>query len=303
MTARTRFSIVSEKLRQRSILISDGAWGTLLQAEGLKPGACPEAWNLDHPERVAAVARAYREAGADLVESNSFGGSPSKLAHYGLAERAAELNRAAAVLSREAAGEEGLVIASIGPSGVLLMMEEVSEEELYDGFRIQAEALAAGGAEALCIETMSDPAEAGLALRAAREHTNCELICTFTFERTAQGEYRTLMGTRPAEAALAALEAGATIVGTNCGNGMERMVPIVAEMRGAVGEDVPILVHANAGLPKQVGERTIFPEAPEEMAALMPALVEAGARIIGGCCGTTPAHIRALADAAGRWRR
>lgn len=157
-------------------------------------------------------------------------------------------------------------------------------------------ALAAGGADALCIETMSALDEAVAAIRAARENTGCEVICTFTFERTVQGEYRTMMGVSPAEAARAAVEAGAHVIGTNCGNGMERMVDIVREMRAAC-PGTPILVHANAGLPKSVNGVDVFPETPADMAARVPSLVAAGASIIGGCCGTTPAHIAAIKQA------
>jgi 5-methyltetrahydrofolate--homocysteine methyltransferase len=290
----TRSRIV-DALQAGRILVSDGAWGTFLQKKGLKPGECPEAWCLTRPGDVADIGRSYVEAGADLIETNSFGATPLKLAHYGLADRAAEINEAAARLSREAAGPDRWVIASMGPTGRMLLLGDVSESELFDAFAVQARALARGGADGLCIETFSALDEAALAIRAARE-TACEVLCTFTFERTVKGEYRTMMGVSPAEAAVAARDAGAHVVGTNCGNGMERMVDIVREMRAAA-PGTPILVHANAGLPVRVGGADVFPETPEEMAARVPALVAAGAHIIGGCCGTTPAHIAALRQA------
>ncbi|MEI8352101.1 MAG: homocysteine S-methyltransferase family protein, partial [bacterium] len=160
-------------------------------------------------------------------------------------------------------------------------------------FREQVVALAQGGADAICIETMSALDEAVAAIRASREHTRCEVVCTFTFERTLQGEYRTMMGVTPAEAARALVDAGADVIGANCGNGMERMVDIVRELRSAA-PGVPLLVHANAGLPQNINGVDVFPETPDDMASRVPALVEAGATIIGGCCGTTPAHIRAI---------
>lgn len=287
---------IVDAVKSGRILVSDGAWGTFLQKKGMKPGDCPELWCVDRPDDVLDIARGYIEAGADMIETNSFGGSRFKLEHYGLADRTVELNEAAARISRQAAGDSNWVIASIGPTGKMLLMEEVTEDELYDGFKEQAIALAQGGADAICVETMSALDEASLAVRAARENTGCEVICTFTFERTVKGEYRTMMGVSPTDAVKAALDAGAHIIGTNCGNGFERMIDIVREIR-EVESDKPILVHANAGLPKNVNGVDIFPETPEQMAALVPDLVKAGANIVGGCCGTTPAHIHAIRQA------
>ncbi len=286
---------IVEAVKSGRVLVSDGAWGTFLQQKGLKPGECPELWNVERQDDVRAIAQSYIDAGSDMVETNSFGGTCFKLEHYGLEGRVSEISEAAARLSREAAGDKW-VIASIGPTGKMLLMGDVTEEELYDGFKEQAVALEKGGADAICIETMSALDEAGLAVKAVKENTQCEVIVTFTFEQTVNGDYRTMMGVSPEQAAEEMIEAGADIIGTNCGNGIERMVDIVKVMR-AEAPDIPILVHANAGLPKNVDGVDTFPETPEDMAAQVVGLVAAGANIIGGCCGTTPSHIQAMKEA------
>jgi 5-methyltetrahydrofolate--homocysteine methyltransferase len=278
------------------VLVSDGAWGTFLQKKGLKPGECPELWCVEKAAEVLDVARSYIDAGADMIESDSFGGSRYKLEHFGLANRTSEINEAAAKISRQAAGPDKWVIASIGPTGKMLVTGEVTEGDLYAAFKEQAIALAKGGADALCIETMSATDEAAQAIRAARESTQCEVICTFTFQKGAKGQYRTMMGVSPSAAAEAAVQAGAHIIGPNCGNGMEQMIEIVKEMRAAA-PTTPILVHANAGLPKTVNGVDVFPETPEDMSRRVKAIVQAGAAIVGGCCGTTPEHIRAIRNA------
>ena len=287
---------ITEALKAGKVLISDGAWGTFLHKKGLKLGDCPELWCIERPADVLDVAKSYIDVGADMIKTNSFGGSSFKLAHFKLDGRAAEINEIAAKISRQAAGDNHWVIASIGPTGKMLVTEEVTEEELYEAFKTQAVAFEKGGADAVCIETMIDIEEACQAVKAVKENTKLEVICTFTFDKTVQGDYRTMMGADPVSAMNAVIEAGADIVGTNCGNGMERMLEIVSIMRAA-NKTIPILVHANAGLPKNVNGQTIFPETPEDMAAIAPKLAAAGANIIGGCCGTTPAHIKAIKEA------
>jgi 5-methyltetrahydrofolate--homocysteine methyltransferase len=170
------------------------------------------------------------------------------------------------------------------------MMGDVTEEEMYEAFKEQAVGLEAGGADAIMIETMSDLDEAILAIRAAKENTGCEVFCTMTFEKTVTGEFRSMMGVSPTEMVQNLIDAGAELIGANCGNGIAGMVGIVEEIRKA-NPDIPILVHANAGMPVYQDGETVFPEKPEEMAALVPKIIAAGANVIGGCCGTTPEHI------------
>lgn len=287
---------ILEALRNGKILISDGAWGTYLHKLGLGIGECPEIWNITHRAEVLSIARSYIDAGSGMILTNSFGAHPLRLEHYGLQDRAFELNEAAANISREAAGEDHFVLGSIGPSSAIVMMEEIPEQKVYDGFRIQVEAFAKGGADGVCIETMSEIAEAVLAIKAAKEFTKLEVACTFTFQKTVHGYYRTMMGVSPEEMVIAVKEAGADIIGANCGIGFEHMIDIVKAIR-SVDKVSPVLVHANAGLPIIKNGETTFPETPEMMCSRVDELINAGVNIVGGCCGTTPDHIRSFVSA------
>ena len=283
---------LTDILKTGKILIGDGAWGTFIYEKGLKAGECPEKWNLDRPDDIIDIAQKYVDAGSDMVETNSFGGSRFKLTSYQLENLTYEINKAAARLSAEANGEHW-VLGSVGPTGKMLIMGDVTEEDLYEAFKEQAMALYEGGADAICVETMTAIDEAALAIRAAKENTDAEVVCTFTFDKTVQGDYKTMMGISPEEAVQAALDAGADIIGSNCGNGIERMVEIVREIRKPF-PSVPILVQANAGMPVNVDGVDVFPETPEQMSGFINTLIASGANIIGGCCGTKPEHIKAI---------
>ncbi|HEX2949150.1 MAG TPA: homocysteine S-methyltransferase family protein [Armatimonadota bacterium] len=286
-----------ERIQHGDILIADGAMGTMLQAAGLQPGECPELWCLTHPDVVKGISAAYLAAGSDVVETNSFGGTRYKLREFGCDAQVAELNRAAVALAKDVMVGKGYVAASVGPTGQIVEDEggDVSEDDLYQAFAEQITALADGGADALCIETMSSVTEAVQAIKAAKTLTNLPVICTFTFEAGARG-YRTMMGVDPTRAAEETLEAGVDIIGANCGNGIAGMIEIAGQLHAAA-PNTPILVNANAGLPVFADGKTVFKETPEEMASRVAELLHAGVNIIGGCCGTTPAHIAAMAAA------
>ncbi|MBN2554177.1 MAG: homocysteine S-methyltransferase family protein [Spirochaetales bacterium] len=285
-----------QKLEEKRLLLSDGAWGTLLQEKGLEAGSCPELWNVEQPETVRSVAAAYAEAGSDLVLTNTFGGSTLALRRHGLMDRTAELNEAGARLSLEGAPGK-LVAASVGPTGEFLPpMGDLSEEQMREAFAVQIRALLKAGIRILCVETMSCLEEAVCALQAAKAvaaelSVEVEVMATMTFNDTPRG-YRTFMGVDCRSAAQKLSEAGAHVLGSNCGNGIEQMVPIAREFR--LNTDKPILIQANAGLPRIENGVTVFRQSPEHMAGWVPRLVDAGASIIGGCCGTNPEHIRAI---------
>ena len=284
---------IIDRIADKKVLVSDGAWGTFLHQKGLTASECPESWNLTRPEDVYEIALSYVKAGADIILTNSFGGSPHKLEPYGFKEQVYAINRAGAEISRKAAGEDVIVLGSIGPTGIMVFMGEVPEEELLKGFEEQARGLADGGVDGLLVETMSDIQESTLAIMAAKRISSLDVICTFTFEKTQAGDYRTMMGTSVSEAITSALASGADAIGANCGNGTAGMIEIVREIR-EMDDKIPVLVHANAGLPVYQDGKTVFPEGPEEMASQVKGLVAAGANIIGGCCGTTPEHIRRI---------
>jgi len=281
-----------ELLKEKKVLIADGAWGTELSKRGLQPGDCPEKWNLDHAADVKAVAAAYVQAGADVILSNTFGGNPLKLAKAGLEQRVEEVNRLGASISKEAARGKALVFASVGPTGEFMEpLGTITEQQMVECFARQARALAEGGADGIVIETFTDLAEARAALRAVKENTALPAAISMTFSRGPAG-FATMMGVKPQQAAEVLEAAGADIVGSNCGTGIKDMIEVARLMRPATS--LPLWIKPNAGLPELVGGKTVFRETPAEMAKHFKALVDAGANVIGGCCGTTPEHIRML---------
>lgn len=273
--------------------MADGAVGTELIRHGLEPGDCPEAFNLNEPEILAGIAGRYLEAGAEIVQTNTLGGSPLKLAPYGLESRAAEINRNAVAAVRKVVGERAYVSGSCGPSGgILKPYGDLDPERAEESFRVQAEALIGAGVDLICVETMIDLTEASLAVRAAREvSSSIPIMATMTFDRTPGGFY-TIMGVTVEDAAIGLVAAGADMVGSNCGNGIEAMIEVAREFRER--SELPIVIQSNAGLPEMREGELVYPETPEFMAGKARELVEIGVAVIGGCCGTTPDHIRAL---------
>lgn len=291
---KSRIDALRAQLSKRPLLC-DGATGTQLQGMGLAPGACGELWNTQFPDRVRHVHQLYRDAGADLLTTNTFGGTSFVLESHGVSGRALELNFAAARLAREIAGDTAWVLGDMGPfGGMLEPLGETPAEAVEAAFREQATALLEGGADVILVETMSDPAEAVLAVRAAKAVGAELVIATYTFQKTAVG-YRTMMGTTAAAAVAAVLEAGAEVVGANCGTdlSLEDYERLTAELVAAAAGR-PVIVQPNAGSPRFIDGKISYAESAELFAAAAPKFLAAGARIVGGCCGSTPAHIAAI---------
>jgi len=282
------------KVYSSKVRVTDGAWGTQLQARGLPPGACPELWNVENPRAVEAVAQSYVAAGSEIIITNTFGGNRFVLGSHGAAARTAELCRAGAAISRKAAGKGVKVFGSIGPTGKIVMMGEVPEKELAAAFAEAATAIELAGADAIVLESFSELEEIRIALDAAKRATKLPVVASMTFA-SGPDKTRSMMGTSPAELAKLAEEEGADAVGANCGIGPENYVKVAALLREATG--LPIWTKPNAGVPKIAGGKTVFPMGPAEFASYVSRLIEAGANFIGGCCGTTPEHIRAIREA------
>ena len=282
-----------ERLAAGDILVGDGAMGTMLFERGLPPGEPPEAVTLSRPEVLEEIAQLYLDAGADLLETNTFGGSPLKLELHGLGADCEAVNRDAVRAVRHVAEGRAYVVASVGPSGRLLEpYGDTPPDVMADSYRRQLEALAAAGVDAFCVETMTDLAEARLAVQAAKAAApDVPILATMTFDPTPRG-YFTVMGVSVAKAAAGLADAGADAVGSNCGNGIQHMVAIAREFRAT--SRLPLVIQANAGLPRSVAGRTVYDETPTFLAEQARELRAIGVSVIGGCCGTTPEHIRAL---------
>jgi 5-methyltetrahydrofolate--homocysteine methyltransferase len=299
---------VLQRIRQGETLVFDGGYGTMLFAAGLANGACPELWNDTHADVVRSIHQGYFDAGSDIVETNTFGGSRLKLNEYQLGDRTRELNIEGARLARSGRPPHGYVAGSIGPTSRLPAeyepLGDTTDEEYFQTFREQAAALAEGGVDLFAVETMMFPQEAAAAIRACKAVADLPVMATmfFQFEELHDRD-RTMWGESPAEVAKNLLAAGADVVGMNCGRGPDRAVVIIGQMRAVT--DAPLAAYPNAGLPITTGDTVTYELGPEEMARHYPALLEAGCNIVGACCGSNPEHIRRIATvvrAAGRRR-
>ena len=289
-------------LSSKAIVLADGAMGTMLMSAGLDPGDAPEGWNVAYPERVRAVHRGYIQAGSDIILTNSLGGSRFRLKLHGLQDRVAELNRAAATLARaeaDAAPRPVAVGGSIGPSGEFFEpLGVLSFAEGRDGFAEQAAALVEGGVDVLWLETMSDLQELQAAALGVRDVTDLPIVTTLTFDTNG----RTMMGVTPLQALAAMRELGAAALGANCGNGPAEIEGVIRAMRAA-DPDAILVAKSNAGLPEYVGGVVTYTGTPEMMARHAVRVRGLGARIIGACCGSTPEHLSAMAEALASDRR
>jgi 5-methyltetrahydrofolate--homocysteine methyltransferase len=289
------------RLKRGEVLVGDGAWGTQLMQRGLPEGRPPEWFALEKRETIEEVARLYVEAGADLVTTDTFGGTSFRLKRHGLEGERERINRQAVEAVRRAVAGRALVSASVGPSGQLLEpYGDTSPEAVEAAFAEQIGTLAAAGADVLCIETMGDLTEAVRAVKAAKSAAPAlPVMATMTFEPTPRG-YFTVMGVAVERAAAGLEEAGADVVGSNCGTGIADMIGIAGRMVRATR--LPVLIQPNAGLPETRDGQVVYRETAETMAARVPELLDLGVAIVGGCCGTTPDHTRAIRRAVDAWR-
>ncbi len=290
---------IVDRIRGGETLVFDGGYGTMLFAAGLLNGACPELWNDTHADVVRGIHQGYFDAGSQIVETNTFGGTRLKLNEYKIGDRTRELNQQGARLARAAAPATGYVAGSIGPTSRLPAeyepLGDTTDDEYFETFREQAEALAEGGVDLFAVETMMFPQEATAAIRACKAVADVPVMATmfFQFEEIHDRD-RTMWGETPADVATSLIAAGADVVGMNCGRGPDRAIVIIREMRRVT--DAPLVAYPNAGLPVVTGDTVRYELGPAEMARDYPALLDAGCNIVGACCGSDPEHIRRIVE-------
>ena len=284
---------ILERLKNGEVLVADGALGTMLFQRGLKPGECPELFNLTHPEILDEIASLYLQAGADIIQTNTFGGSPLKLSNYQLEARTKEINQTAVSIVKKVVDDKAYISGSCGPSGEMLEpYGNVEEETMYNSFKEQISAMINVGVDLICIETMTDLQEIILAVKAAKSVSlRTPVMATMTFDKVPKGFY-TIMGVNIEKTVEGLTEAGADIIGSNCGHGIDDMIEIAKQFKTISSK--PIVIQSNAGLPENKGNELVYRESPSYFAEKTIELIEAGVSIIGGCCGTTPEHIGAI---------
>ena len=282
-----------ESLISNGPVVTDGSWGTQMQKRGLQRGQCPDSWNLSHAKQVREIAAQYVSAGSQIILTNTFGASRLSLANFDLADMAVEINTSGVQISKEAAGDQALVFASIGPTGRMLVTGETTAEELQRVFEEQANAQKQAGADGIVIETMIDVAEACIAVAAAKQ-TGLPVIVSMVYD-SGENKDCTMMGNTPEEVVIEATKIGVDGIGANCGQGIEAFVPICRRLRQAT--DLPIWIKPNAGLPEVVDDEVVFRTTPGEFVEPVPDLIQAGANFIGGCCGTDEKFVLAIRQA------
>jgi methionine synthase I (cobalamin-dependent) len=287
-----------DQLLAHAPVVTDGALGTELQARGLASGECPDTWNLARPSEVEALAQAYVEAGSQIILTNTFRSNRLALQTMGMADRLEELNRAGVELARRASQGRARVFASLGPCGKLLVMGEVAADEVTRAFAEQGGILADAGVDGFVIETMADIEEAKVAVEAMKP-LGRPVVISFVFD-SGRNLDRTMTGVTPERAAKELTEAGADVIGANCALGIDAYIPICQRLRAAT--DRPVWIKANAGLPELADGKVKYRSTPEAFAASIPALLQAGASFVGGCCGTNPEYVRAISETVRRWR-
>lgn len=282
-----------ERLKQEKVLVSDGAIGSLLFEKGLNPGDCPERFNLEHPEVLAEIAQAYLQAGADIIQTNTFGASPLKLSDYNLDDKTKDINQKAVEIVKQVVNSKTFISGSVGPTGkMLLPYGDIEPTVMKENYKRQIGILIESGVDLLCIETMTDLNEAVIAIQSAREiSSDIPIIATMTFDVIPQGCV-TIMGHGLAKVCNKLEETGANVIGSNCGNGTKNMITIAKEF--IANSKLPVIIQSNAGIPTIIDDQIFYQETPEEFANFTKILIELGVSIIGGCCGTTPNHIRAI---------
>ena len=284
---------ILERLKNGEVLVADGALGTMLFQRGLKPGECPELFNLTHPEILDEIASLYLQAGADIIQTNTFGGSPLKLSNYQLEARIKEINGTAVSIVKKVVDDKAYVSGSCGPSGEMLEpYGNIEEETMYNSFKEQISAMISVGIDLICIETMTDLQEIMLAVKAAKSVSlRTPVMATMTYDKVPKGFY-TIMGVNIEKTVEGLTEAGADIIGSNCGHGIDDMIEIAKQFKTISSK--PIVIQSNAGLPENKDNEIVYRESPSYFAEKTIELIEAGVSIIGGCCGTTPEHIGAI---------
>lgn len=281
------------RVQSGEVLVSDGAIGSMILGRGLSAGDCPESVNLSNPDMLEEIAQRYLDAGAEIIQANTFGASPLKLSMHGLQAEAVEINKNAVEAVRKAVGGRAYVAASCGPSGHTLKPYGTTDPaDVRESFETQLKVVIEAGVDIICVETMTDLTEATLAIKAARSITETiPITAAMTFDPTPRGFF-TIMGVDIKSATSGMAEAGADLVGSNCGNGIEKMVEIAKEFEKET--TLPRIIQSNAGLPELDGGQVVYRETPEFMAEKAKDLIASGVSVIGGCCGTTPDHIRAI---------